>query len=396
MKKIVTLSVLSLGILFLAGCGQQQSSQTQPTTPVAQTQSEFEPSRVNYAYINNADGHVIYNGKDIGVAIDGPTYGMGVSDLRPVLDGNDIAFTDNNRHLIYNGQDLGEYINGSKAGGGNFWPPILNSGHIAFYRMINGERHLIYDGKDLGNVSDPILEGDNIVFRDGKNHIIYNGQDLGVGKNVVVSNNHIAFVTSMDDQSHVIYDGKDLGFGNTAMLAGNSFGYISVSKTGEWHIIFNDHDFGIGGWPCDMNENHIACVGGKENGENHIIYDGKDLGVGDYPHLDGNNIAYEDSSRDGFFMKYNGRDIGEAIRMVMNNGNYAFEKNRNENTKKINETDYANTPIVYNGKELEPGANIQLLDNNLAYTITVGDKTQTMFNGEIIDGINFVMSKKNK
>jgi PBP1b-binding outer membrane lipoprotein LpoB len=33
MKKIVTLSTLSLGILFLAGCGQQQTSQTQPIAP---------------------------------------------------------------------------------------------------------------------------------------------------------------------------------------------------------------------------------------------------------------------------------------------------------------------------------------------------------------------------
>ncbi len=33
MKKIVTLGILSLGVLFLAGCGQQPVSQTQPTTP---------------------------------------------------------------------------------------------------------------------------------------------------------------------------------------------------------------------------------------------------------------------------------------------------------------------------------------------------------------------------
>lgn len=33
MKKIITLSASLLGVVFLAGCGQQQTSQTQPTTP---------------------------------------------------------------------------------------------------------------------------------------------------------------------------------------------------------------------------------------------------------------------------------------------------------------------------------------------------------------------------
>ena len=43
MKKIVTLSALSLGILFLAGCGQQPVSQTQPTTPAPVTQTPAQP-----------------------------------------------------------------------------------------------------------------------------------------------------------------------------------------------------------------------------------------------------------------------------------------------------------------------------------------------------------------
>jgi len=42
MKKIVTLSALSLGILFLAGCGQQPVSQTQPTTPAPVPQKSLD------------------------------------------------------------------------------------------------------------------------------------------------------------------------------------------------------------------------------------------------------------------------------------------------------------------------------------------------------------------
>jgi hypothetical protein len=60
MRKIVTLSVLSLGVLFLAGCGQQQTSQKQPTTPapVAQKSAQpvvTQPVRVPVDTINSYD-----------------------------------------------------------------------------------------------------------------------------------------------------------------------------------------------------------------------------------------------------------------------------------------------------------------------------------------------------
>jgi hypothetical protein len=389
---IIVIIVITTGVIISLVAKKiqtptQQAVKIQPTTPNLQAKSEFESSRINYAYINNADGHIIYNGKDVGAAFNGPTQGMGLAGLTPVLDGNDLAFTDNNGHLIYNGQDLGEYTYASKEGGGNFWPPILSSGHIAFYRTINSKMHLIYDSKDQGVVSNPMLDGDNIVFTNSNNHIIYNGKDLDIGQNVEISNNHIAYVTSMDEKSHVIYDGKDLGLGSYAMLSGNSFGYVSNVNNAD-HIIFNGKDLGEGGYPCEMNEKHMACVRSMSDG-NHIIYDGKDLGIGNYPHLDGDNIAYGDLGSNDFSMKYNEKNIGQGARIVMNAGNYAYEKS--------NGTDYSNTNVIYNGKDLgscDPSS-VQLLDNNLAYGITTtGDKSQTMFDGKIIDGTNLVMSKK--
>ncbi|OGI35549.1 MAG: hypothetical protein A2259_00285 [Candidatus Moranbacteria bacterium RIFOXYA2_FULL_43_15] len=49
MKKIVTLSALSLGILFLAGCGQQPVSQTNPTipAPIAQQNEQSTSNPAN-------------------------------------------------------------------------------------------------------------------------------------------------------------------------------------------------------------------------------------------------------------------------------------------------------------------------------------------------------------
>lgn len=38
MKKIITLSALSLGVLFLAGCGQRPVGQAQPTVPATEVQ----------------------------------------------------------------------------------------------------------------------------------------------------------------------------------------------------------------------------------------------------------------------------------------------------------------------------------------------------------------------
>ncbi len=42
MKKVLVISSILLGVVFLAGCGQQSTRQTQPTTPtpVAQTATQ--------------------------------------------------------------------------------------------------------------------------------------------------------------------------------------------------------------------------------------------------------------------------------------------------------------------------------------------------------------------
>lgn len=43
MKKITMLSVLSLSVLLLAGCGRKQANQTQPTTPAPVAQQPTQP-----------------------------------------------------------------------------------------------------------------------------------------------------------------------------------------------------------------------------------------------------------------------------------------------------------------------------------------------------------------
>ena len=46
MKKVITISSVLLGVVFLAGCGQQPVSQTQPTTPAPVAQTPTQPAPV--------------------------------------------------------------------------------------------------------------------------------------------------------------------------------------------------------------------------------------------------------------------------------------------------------------------------------------------------------------
>jgi PBP1b-binding outer membrane lipoprotein LpoB len=43
MKKVLAISSVLLGVVFLAGCGQQPVSQTQPTTPTSVAQKPAQP-----------------------------------------------------------------------------------------------------------------------------------------------------------------------------------------------------------------------------------------------------------------------------------------------------------------------------------------------------------------
>lgn len=44
MKKVLAISSVLLGVVFLAGCGQQQTSQTQPTTPATNQAPITQPT----------------------------------------------------------------------------------------------------------------------------------------------------------------------------------------------------------------------------------------------------------------------------------------------------------------------------------------------------------------
>jgi len=63
MKKIVTLGSLLLGVVFLAGCGQQQVSQTQSTTPapVAQQPGTNQQPAASVTNIVNSDMKIYQN-----------------------------------------------------------------------------------------------------------------------------------------------------------------------------------------------------------------------------------------------------------------------------------------------------------------------------------------------
>jgi hypothetical protein len=53
MKKIIALSSVMLGVVFLAGCGQQQAIQTQPTAPAPVAQTPTQPVPIAPAVTQN-------------------------------------------------------------------------------------------------------------------------------------------------------------------------------------------------------------------------------------------------------------------------------------------------------------------------------------------------------
>src|SRR5438876_417955 len=129
---------ISLGLLVVllaASCSKTQD-QNNKNELLNQPQAELLP--VNYAYVDNATGHVIYNGKDLGDKVGSP-----------VLDGDNIALiSSKGNHIIYNGKDLGVGFT-----------PILSQGHIVYVTQPNTPSHVIYDGKDVGSGYAPIFAG---------------------------------------------------------------------------------------------------------------------------------------------------------------------------------------------------------------------------------------------
>lgn len=61
MKKIIMLSALVLGVFVLAGCGQQQTSQTQPTTPtpVVQTPTQKNNETASWQTYTDQTGEFV-------------------------------------------------------------------------------------------------------------------------------------------------------------------------------------------------------------------------------------------------------------------------------------------------------------------------------------------------
>ena len=71
MKKVLAISSVLLGVVFLAGCGQKQTSQTQPTTPapVAQQPATNQPATTQPAPTTPAATQNFIEVKEFGVKL---------------------------------------------------------------------------------------------------------------------------------------------------------------------------------------------------------------------------------------------------------------------------------------------------------------------------------------
>ncbi|OGF28273.1 hypothetical protein A2477_00425 [Candidatus Falkowbacteria bacterium RIFOXYC2_FULL_47_12] len=72
MKKLLAISSVLLGVVFLAGCGQQQTSQIQPTTPAPVAQTPEQPVATQTAPIDETSSWQTYSSVALGYEIKYP------------------------------------------------------------------------------------------------------------------------------------------------------------------------------------------------------------------------------------------------------------------------------------------------------------------------------------
>lgn len=97
MRKIVILSSLLLGVVFLAGCGQQPVSQTQPTTPTP-VANQQAPQQNNQTKIAEQDGY--FTNSELGIKF---AYSSDEYKGKLTVQGNKIIYkypnTDNTQYI---------------------------------------------------------------------------------------------------------------------------------------------------------------------------------------------------------------------------------------------------------------------------------------------------------
>ena len=93
MKKFVTLSVLSMGIIFLAGCGQLQTDQSQPitSTPVPQPVVNGNQN-TNQKIIQSQD--IVYTNSTYGFTLTFPKTWVGYTAKNRTLDWGTLGTSD--------------------------------------------------------------------------------------------------------------------------------------------------------------------------------------------------------------------------------------------------------------------------------------------------------------
>lgn len=232
----------------------------------------------------------------------------------------------------------------------------------------------------------------NYIYVSTEGEIILNGESLGKGVNLVVDESDYAYEVFKDDGVHVMFNGKDMGIGQRPQITQGKLLYETV-KNLQNSIVFNGKNYGPGVDP-HVKDGHfyyfrtVASENARTSDIGRILVyydgkyycDGKDKSIKEKIAIAGNNvICQQDATADSItksFVVYNGKVIDEGFNVQVSKKHYAYTKEKEfSDTTKIK-------VIIIDGYELGQGDELQFSNESfIYYKKNFEDKEELIYNG---------------
>ncbi|MBT4936339.1 hypothetical protein HON22_00310, partial [Candidatus Peregrinibacteria bacterium] len=198
------------------------------------------------------------------------------------------------------------------------------------------------------------------VFEDDGVHIVFNGKDIGLGQRPQITQGKLLYETVKNLQNSIVFNGKNYGPGVEPQVKDGHFFYFRTvasenARTSDIGRILVYYD---GKYYCD----------------------GKDKSIKDKIAIAGNKVIcqqdFTSDSETKSFVVYNGKVVDEGINVQVSKKHYAYTK----------EKDFGDATkvkmIVIDGFELGQGDELQFSDESfIYYKKNFEEKEELIYNG---------------